>query len=395
MVRIFRGQRNNGEEGRRMGVSSLARELQDQILDGTKISWYHDRVRAWERGEKIAPVTIDMALTRTCNFACQYCYATLQENQRYEINQEVMRDFLDDAAEIGVKGVSLVSDGESTLNPAYEFSILYGHSKGLAMASGTNAYLLRNEDQLRRILPCLTYLRINITAGESGRYKEIMGVKDGYFEQVCANIKLMARIKREMGLSVTIGLQMVFLPSYVDQVIPLAKLGAELGADYLVIKHCSDDETGSLGVNYDEYKDELIRNTLKEAEKCSNDSYLVKVKWSKIEDGNIRSYSSCYGTPFLLQISGSGLVAPCGMLFGEKYKRYHIGNITQKRFREIYQSEEYWEVVRFLASDKFNAQKMCGSLCLQHSLNKALDNHKKGRPIQFNDGPLPPHGEFV
>lgn len=379
-----------------MSISQLAEEHQKMILDGTKIAWYYDRVAAWERGERIAPVTIDMALTRTCNYSCVYCYATLQENQRFNITKEVMNDFLDDAASIGVKGVSLVSDGESTLNPAFEYSIVYGHSKGLSMASGTNAYLLRDDAMLRRILPCLTYLRINITAGEPQRYKEIMGVKDGYFEQVCSNIKLMAKIKKEMSLPVTIGLQMVLMPEFVDQVIPLTKLGKELGADYLVIKHCSDDETGSLGVDYEGYKHENLRNTLKEAEGYSDANYVVRAKWSKIEDGNIRSYKQCYGAPFLLQISGSGLVAPCGMLFGDKYKRYHIGNITKERFKDIWQSDRYWEVMGVLGSDKFNAQKMCGSLCLQHSVNKALDNHKKGIvKILPAETPLPEHGHFV
>ena len=378
-----------------MSISQLGQEHIDKILDGTKIQWYHDRVRAWSRGERIAPVTIDMALTRTCNFACQYCYATLQENQRFNITKEVMHDFLNDVADIGVRGVSLVSDGESTLNPAYAYSITYGHGRGLSMANGTNAYLLRDEAMLKEILPCLTYLRVNITAGEAGRYKEIMGVKDGYFEQVCSNIRAMAVLKRTYGYNVTIGLQMVFLPSYIDQVIPLAKLGAELGADYLVIKHCSDDESGSLGVDYDKYKDEYIRHTLREAERYSNGNYIVKVKWSKIEDGNRRSYSRCYGTPFLLQISGSGLVAPCGMLFGEKYARYHIGNITKQRFKEIWQSDRYWDIVRLLASDKFDAQRMCGSLCLQHSVNKYLDEYIKGRPLVEPTGPLPAHGDFV
>jgi len=379
-----------------VSASSIAKEHMAMILDGTKINFYMDRVRAWERGERIAPVTIDLALTRSCQYSCQYCYATMQENERFKITKEVMSGFLDDAAEIGVKGVSLVSDGESTLNPAYEHTIVYGASKGLSMASGTNAYLLRDESMLRRILPCLTYLRVNITAGEPARYKEIMGVKDGYFEQVCANIKLMAKIKKEMSLNVTIGLQMVLLPSYIDQIIPLCRLGRELGADYLVIKHCSDDESGTLGVNYDQYKDELLRATLREAEGYSNDNYVVRAKWSKIQDGNIRSYKSCYGAPFLLQISGSGLVAPCGMLFGEKYKRYHIGNITKTRFKEIWKSERYWEVMGVLGSDKFDAQKMCGSLCLQHSVNKALDNHKKGiAPIVPGVGELPAHGSFI
>ena len=76
------------------------------ILDGTKVGWYPDRIAAWQRGEHIAPVTIDWALTRQCNYACEFCYAMLQENTRHEQTQSVAYAFLEDCAEIGVKGVS-------------------------------------------------------------------------------------------------------------------------------------------------------------------------------------------------------------------------------------------------------------------------------------------------
>ena len=51
---------------------------QNIILDGTKIQWYSNRIKKWENGEKIAPVTIDIALTRSCNYACHFCYAMTQ-----------------------------------------------------------------------------------------------------------------------------------------------------------------------------------------------------------------------------------------------------------------------------------------------------------------------------
>src|SRR5437764_1383769 len=101
------------------GPGVAAELTQRLILDGTKIGWHLDRVRAWERGERIAPITIDMALTRACNYACGFCYATLQENDRQTITTDVAYRFLDDCAELGVRGISLVSDGESTLSPAY------------------------------------------------------------------------------------------------------------------------------------------------------------------------------------------------------------------------------------------------------------------------------------
>jgi len=145
----------------------------DLILDGTKMAWHLDRVRAWERGERIAPITIDMALTRACNYACHFCYAMLQENDRQTITKEVITDFLDDCAEIGVKGISLVSDGESTISPVFVDAVVHGSEVGLSMACGTNGFIF-NRRKLEEVLPHLTYLRINISAGERKRYAEII-----------------------------------------------------------------------------------------------------------------------------------------------------------------------------------------------------------------------------
>ena len=366
------------------------------ILDGTKINWYHERVRAWERGEHIAPITIDMALTTACNLNCEFCYGQLQRNVPSVIKKEHINSFLEDASAIGVKGVSLVSDGESTLSPIFQHTIKYGKSLGLAMAVGTNACLLRGK-LLRGVFPHLTYLRVNISAGEEARYREIMGAGKGIFEQVCSNIKEMVELKKA-GHSCTVGMQMVLMPQYIDQVIPLTKLAISLGVDYLIIKHCSDDEQGTLGVDYGGYKNTY--KTLRRAEALSTSRTRIRIKWSKLEEcsetGAIRSYSSCYGPPFLLQISGTGLVAPCGMLFNERYKSYHMGNITKTSFREIWESDLYWKIIRKLASSSFKAQTKCGSLCLQHSVNKYLDLYKKGlislvEPV----GKPPMHKEFI
>ena len=363
------------------------------ILDATKIGWHQDRINAWERGERIAPITIDMALTRKCNFACHFCYAMLQENDRSEITTEVMNDFIDDCAEIGVKGISLVSDGESSISSAFIPTIVRGSENGLSMAVGTNAFVL-TRPKLEQILEHLTYLRINISAGERDRFGEIMGTKPEAFDRVVQNIRDMVEIKRQKNLKVTIGMQMVLMPQYGDQILPLARLGKELRPDYLVIKHCSDNEDGDLGVNYDGYRE--LYDQLHEAEALSDDGYQVSVKWSKIDAGRERSYQRCYGAPFMLQMSGSGLVAPCGALFNERYRKFHIGNICERRFKDIWASDEYWEVMNYLASPKFNAQEMCATLCLQHNVNEYLDAYRKGQfERELPNGEKPQHINFI
>jgi len=363
------------------------------ILDGHKLNWHRERVQAWLAGERIAPITIDCALTRRCSYRCVYCYGQLQANDEKKMTRDVIFRFLDDAAEIGVKAISFVSDGESTCSPHLYDAILRGRSCGLDMALGTNGFLLKDE-RLEEILPALTYLRFNISAAEPKRYAEIMGCKSENFLKVINTIKAAARLKKEKKLAVTLGLQMVLLPQFADQIIPLAFLGKELGVDYTVIKHCSDDEEGRLGVDYSKYF-ELVE-LLKQAEALSTENYLVKAKWSKILSGGKRVYSRCYGPPFIMQFSGSGLVAPCGMLFNSKYKKYHIGNICEKPFKEIWKSDRYWEVIGLLASEGFDARKMCGSLCLQHKVNEFLWKLKnEGLVLPEAGEEKPAHVNFI
>jgi MoaA/NifB/PqqE/SkfB family radical SAM enzyme len=365
----------------------------DLILDGHKLLWHKERVAAWLRGERVAPITIDCSLTRACGYRCVYCYGQLQANDTKRMTREVIFNFLDDAAEIGVKAVSLVSDGESTCSPHLYDAITHGRAQGLDMALGTNGYLLKDE-RLEEILPALTYLRFNISAGQQERYTEIMGAPPDGFEKVCATIRKCAEIKKRLKLPVTIGMQMVLMPQFADQVKPLAELGAELGADYLVIKHCSDDEQGTLKVDYDKYYQ--LESLLKQAEALSTPQYLVKAKWSKIMSGGKRCYSKCFGPPFIIQLSGSGLVAPCGMLFNTKYSKYHIGNIADTRFKDLWASERYWEVMNLIASDKFDARTMCGTLCLQHKVNEFLWKLKEeAEPMPAAPGEPPQHINFI
>jgi MoaA/NifB/PqqE/SkfB family radical SAM enzyme len=373
--------------------ASVAEDSTELILDGTKIQWHIDRVEAWERGERIAPITIDMALTRACQYNCGFCYAMLQENDRQLITPDVMTRFLDDSARMGVRSISLVGDGESTLSNAFEHSIVYGDELGISMAVGTNAQVI-NREKAEKILKHLTYLRVNFSAGERDRYAQIMGVKPEWYDEVCQNIRDMVAIKERDGLDVTIGIQMVLMPQDGDQILPFARLGKELGVDYAVVKHCSDDEYGTLGVDYSGYS--ALHDDLTEAESLSTDDYKVVIKWSKIKEEGTRSYQRCYGPPFMVQVSGSGLVAPCAMTMNDRYSKFHIGNICEESWWDIWNGDRYWEVMGYLSSDDFNAQKMCGTLCLQHKVNESLDQHIKGtKKLQAATGAKPMHINFV
>lgn len=377
-------------------MSEIAAELNAKlIIDGTKIGWWKERVLAWQRGERVAPITMDIAWTRRCNAACDFCAAKTQASASpsLDIPREKAFEFLADAAELGVKGISLISDGESTLVDYYADSIEEAGRLGIKVGLGTNGIAF-DRPLLERILPHVTYLRFNFSAGERERYAQIMGVKPALYDKVMENIRIAMDIVRRDGLATNVNMNLVCDPKDSDQLLPFAKIARELGVHYAVIKHCATDDDGVLNVNYEHYNS--LEPLMKECESLSapDGSFRVVAKWNRIGEAAKRHYTKCHGPQFILQMSGNGLIAPCGPYFNEKYKAFHIGNIMRTRFKEIFYSERYWEVMRYLGSDHFDPSKRCPPNCLQHLTNDWLFKFNDGR-VTFPIATVPPHPEFV
>ena len=367
------------------------------ILDSHKLSYHMDRVDAWEAGERIAPVSVDMALTRACGAMCTFCYAMMQESQaRSSITVPRALNLLDDFAEIGVRSVSLVSDGESTLANSYVPFIQHAAQLGIDVGNATNGWEWGPE-KIEQVLPHLTWVRFTVAAGRPESYADIMYKGPEHtkvFDRAMEHIRYAVELKRRNALPVTLGIQMVLMPNLRAEVIHFAKLGLDLGVDYAVIKHCSDDEQHTLGIDYTQY--ESLHGLLAQAEAMSNERTKIIVKWDKIKDGDRPPYKRFYGPQFLLQISGSGLVAPSGMFFNARYSKLHIGNFTEERFIDIWKSDRYWRAMGYLASPAFDAQTMMGTLPIQHYVSVALDRHAKGMErIRPGAEPKPLHVNFL
>jgi MoaA/NifB/PqqE/SkfB family radical SAM enzyme len=367
------------------------------ILDSHKLSYHTDRVEAWEAGGRIAPVSVDMALTRACGAMCSFCYAMMQESQaRSSITVPRALNLLDDFSTIGIRSVSLVSDGESTLSNAYVPFIQHAAKLGIDVGNATNGWEWGPE-KIEQVLPYLTWVRFTVAAGRPESYANIMYKGPEHtkvFDRAMDHIRYAVDLKRRNRLPVTLGIQMVLMPHLKDEIIPFAQLGLDLGVDYAVIKHCSDDEQHTLGIDYSQY--ESLHDVLIQAESMSNEQTKIIVKWDKIKDGDKPSYKRFYGPQFLLQISGSGLVAPSGMFFNARYSKLHIGNFTEERFIDIWKSERYWRAMNYLASPAFDAQTMMGTLPIQHYVSVALDKHAKGiERIHPGAGNTPLHVNFL
>jgi len=357
------------------------------MMDGHKMFWHLDRMAAFQRGERIAPLHIDVGLSKGCNIACHYCYGVTQGNFFLEGAKKVFpRDallrYMQDAGDLGVRSIALIGEAEPTLNPALYDAIRVGKGAGVDMAIGTNGVLWDTKQDGEEALERLTFIRFNISAATEEGYQRVHNSKA--FKKVIQKIKWCVDTKRRNNLDVTIGLQMVLTPEDADQAVPLAELGAQLGVDYFVIKQCSDTVENDLGIydqleTYDDFTDILL-----EAETHSADGYNVIVKWKKILNHGHREYDNCLGAPFLLYSSGDGKIFPCGMWFDNRSDEFMLGDLVETSFKEMIEGDQYWNAIKRQQCD-VDVHKECYANCRTHMINDFVWKVREE----------PPHVNFV
>ena len=379
------------------------------LLDGNKMLWHGDRVEAWKNGERFAPVHIDAGISKGCNIACHYCYGVTQGNFYKKGSERVfpkpaLLSFVRSAGKSGVRSIALIGEAEPTLNPAVYEAIVEGSTSGVDMSVGTNGILWNTGREGSRALEHLIWLRFNISAASEESYKKIHASKE--FNSAIEKIEFCVNEKQKNSLPVSVGLQMVLTPKSIGEVVPLAKLGATLGVDYLQIKHCSDTVKNDLGFyeRLDEY--EKFVPQLEEAATLGNENYKVIAKWDKILNKGIRTYDQCLGAPFLLYVEGTGLVYTCGMFFsGKDYEdAFLLGDLKKQSFEEILNSDRYWQVIDKVRNE-IDVHKVCYSNCRTHSCNNFLWEKKEGVSeaelwkryggAYDEDGETPPHVNFI
>jgi len=348
--------------------------MSDQYkMDGHKMLWHLERVNDWNNAKRIAPIHIDVGLSKGCNIKCEYCYGATQGNlfsrqKEVTFEREPLLRYFKTAGESGVKSMAIIGEAEPTLNPYLYEAIAEGTKAGVDISLATNGVLFDDGEAGIQALRDLIWIRFNISAHDYESYREIHGSKE--FEKFKQKVEFCVATKKKYNLDVTIGFQMVLTPNNVRFAVGLAKLGKELGVDYLVIKQCSDTVDNDLGIfeRLDEYHS--FADILKEAETHSTDNYDVIIKWHKITNEGKRGYDTCLGIPFLLYSSGDGKLFPCGMFFDYESDEYLMGDLLTQSFGEILNSERYWEIVEKIK--KLDVHKVCYANCRTNAINEFL-----------------------
>jgi len=337
-------------------------------LDSNKLLWHMPRIYThYINGKRIVPITIDIGITKFCNIKCEFCYGIHQKMTGDMIPPAALVQLFKDAPKLGIKGISIVGDGEPTLHPALIEAVEAGAENGLDMAMATNGVKMTNE-AIATLLYRLVWLRFNVSAIEEG-YEVVHGRP--YWPQVRGNIEKCVAGKQRKKLPVTIGLQMVLTKNALPFVLREARYAIDAGVDYFVVKQCSDPKEPGMVVPEEEWFDHPdVMKILHQAEAMSTDRTKIVVKFQAIASRHRRPYNHCYDVPLLFQISGDGKCYPCGYLFGDP--RYCYGDLVKQSLGEILNSERYWAIVEHMKT-KFDVHTECAGHCRHQSTNAFME----------------------
>jgi len=369
-----------------------------RLMDGTKALWHMDRIiDHFDKGERVAPVHIDMGLTKFCNINCVFCYGIYQNPSKELIQREPLMQTMKDAAEIGVRSIAFIGDGEPTMNPYMYEALDIGKKAGLSLAVSTNGVLVNTDAKRKNILENTEWMRFCLAAGDREGYKKIHQVDQ--FNKVVENIEAMVDLKKnslkqgynrqKQVYKCDIGLQAVYVPGLMDDdMIKESKLAVKLGVDYFLIKQCSlpedNKKVGQVELDVNLYDSQKTKDVLAECESMSTEKTKIIPKWNVMAQKGIKDYKGCKSIPIISEMSGNGDWYPCGFMFQQKqFEKYKFGNVHETSLKEMVESDRYWDIIKEMRNN-FNVQENCAGCCRQDQANIFLDNYlNKPKGINF------------
>lgn len=338
--------------------------MKDKLrIDSHKLIFHPERVARWLKGENIPPLYMEIGPIGRCPHRCIYCAFDYLNYQGPILQSDILKQTLTDATNQGLKSIMFAGEGEPLMHPDISQLSKFAFSLGLDIAISTNG-LLFEEELANECLPALSWIRFSLDAATTKTYTKIHRCQPQDFHKVLQNIQR-ATAQREFH-SCIISIQALLLPQNKKEMVALASLARELGADNLAIKPFSKHPLSfhDFDADYSDYQS--LQQEL-EAFKTDNFSVIFRSHAiCKITEDE-KPYQECLGLPFTTYIDSSGDVYACSSFLGNKDFIY--GNIYQYTFSEIWEGQARKEVLRRVSE---MGVASCRKACRLDEINRYL-----------------------
>lgn len=316
-------------------------------IDGHKLMYHPRRVTQWldaaddwERAKAVYPLYVEMSPVGACNHRCTFCAVDYIGYKSIRMDTRMLERRIPEMAALGVKSIMFAGEGEPLLHTDITEIVLFCRDAGIDVSFTTNATVMRDEF-IARALPHIAWIKVSLNAGTPATYAKIHRTKASDFDRVVGNLKRAVAHKRRLGLTCTIGAQMLLLPENADEIETLACLCRdEIGLDYLVVKPYSQ-HLFSLTRDYEGMDYGAQLGLEQRLASLSTDRFNMvfrghAMRKYRAEDG--RGYQRCSATPFFwAYVMADGSVYGCSAYLLDE--RFAYGNLNTHSFQDIWQGD--------------------------------------------------------
>ncbi len=273
------------------------------------------------------PVFIQVEPSSICNLRCAKCIQTKNDWDKGLMDFDFFKEIIDKISQFNSEaGVGIYGLGESLIHPRLIDMIKYAKTKGLKVTIHTNATLLTPKFSEEIIESKLDSLIFSVDGYEKEIYERLH--EGGKFEEVVENIKQFLQIKLKKKSKI---------PYTEIQSIEYGELMNDLG----------------IKVKRERFKNLFKGLSLNNFELIFYHNWGGKVKEFKKEK---RKYTICTFPWYYLFVRYNGDVIPCAM---DCYSQYKLGNLKEKSFGEIWNSEKMMNLRNKLHQKKYFELLIC------------------------------------
>lgn len=340
-------------------------------IDGHKLFWHLDRVAAWQAGELIAPVYVEISPVSYCNHRCIFCALDFAQGDHQTLDADILCSRLQEMGRLGVRSIMLAGEGEPLLHKGLPRIVATAKEAGIDVSITSNG-TVGTPELWAQLLPHLSWLRFSMDAASASVHSAVHRVDERMFEKTIASIRAALDVRKQQGGDVTIGVQYLMIQQNLHDIDNAIRLYDGIGVDYISFKPYSEHPQ-MLNKSGFVYSKELLHEveSLIESYSGRTSAQLIyrKVASENYAGGDI-GFTACRALPFWGYISSKGDFHTCSVFLNDE--RFIVGNIYQNTMEQILFGEKRRASVEYGCKD-LEVGYECRLNCRMARINEFLE----------------------
>lgn len=340
------------------------------LIDNHKLYWHLDRVVEWQKSRIVTPIYVEVSPVGFCNNRCIFCGIDFAMDHKSQLDSTILCKRFREMGSLGVRSIMFAGEGEPLLHKDLKLLIKTAKEAGIDVSLTTNGNI-GDYSLWKDILPYITWIRFSVDAGTPEVYSKIHCVHESWFEKTTNSIKDAVKVKKDLNLKTTIGVQFLIIDENLNDIDSAIRLFSGIGIDYLSLKPYSmhPKMTKKKNVIYTRKVLERVQKIIDKYNKIEMNIIFRKSAMDKYMNGE-KLFNHCKALPFWGYITSQGDFYTCSVFINDK--RFNSGNIYEQDMQNILFGDMRKNSIAYGEKD-LNIKDECRVNCRMARINEFLE----------------------